>query len=64
MSDLVFSVVTAIFTVGGLAGSLGANIVMERWGRKGAVRISAQFVAVGAGLMGLSGSVFVLGLGR
>jgi MFS family permease len=64
MSDFTFSVVTAIFTVGGLIGSLVANIIMDRWGRKGAIRISAAFLAAGAGLMGISGSVGMLGLGR
>ena len=64
MSDFTFSVVTAIFTIGGLMGSLVANIVMDHWGRKGATRISAAFLAVGAALMGLSASVGMLSLGR
>ncbi|GLB35157.1 putative major facilitator superfamily, sugar transporter (TC 2.A.1.1) family protein [Lyophyllum shimeji] len=64
MSDFTFSVVTSIFTVGGLAGSLGANLVMDRWGRKGATTISASLIAAGAGLMGVSVSVGLLGFGR
>lgn len=64
MSDFSFSVVTAVFTVGGLAGSLVANLVMDRWGRKGAARASALLVSVGAGMMGISGSIGLLGLGR
>ncbi|KAJ7168129.1 general substrate transporter [Mycena crocata] len=64
MSDFKFSVVTAVFTVGGLAGSAVSNLVMDRWGRKGAARISSLFVAVGACLMCVSASVGVLGLGR
>ncbi|KAJ6618290.1 general substrate transporter [Mycena sp. CBHHK59/15] len=64
MSDFKFSVVTAVFTVGGLAGSLISNLVMDRWGRKGAARASSLLVAVGAGLMCVSASVGILGLGR
>lgn len=64
MSDFKFSVVTAVFTVGGLAGSLVSNLVMDRWGRRGAARASSLLVAVGAGLMCVSASVGILGLGR
>ncbi|KAH0584098.1 hypothetical protein H2248_009670 [Termitomyces sp. 'cryptogamus'] len=64
MSELTFSVITAIFTIGGLAGSLLANLVMDRWGRKGATTISALLTSVGTGLMGISTSVGVLGFGR
>ncbi|KAJ7929300.1 general substrate transporter [Mycena leptocephala] len=56
MSDFKFSVVTAVFTVGGLAGSLVANL--------GAARASSLLVAVGASLMCVSASVGILGLGR
>ncbi|KAF8200019.1 hypothetical protein K438DRAFT_2015984 [Mycena galopus ATCC 62051] len=64
MSDFTFSVVTAVFTVGGLAGSLMANLIMERWGRRDAARLSALLVAIGAGLMTVAASVSILGLGR
>ncbi|KAJ7632244.1 general substrate transporter [Roridomyces roridus] len=64
MSDFTFSVVTTLFTVGGLAGSIVANLVMDRWGRRAAARISAAFVAVGSSLMCVSASVGILGLGR
>jgi MFS transporter, SP family, solute carrier family 2 (facilitated glucose transporter), member 3 len=64
MTDTTFSVVTAIFTFGGLLGSSVANLVMDRWGRRGAIRTSALSVAVGAGLMGMSGSLGPLLLGR
>ncbi|KAG6832729.1 hypothetical protein H0H92_012301 [Tricholoma furcatifolium] len=64
MSEFTFSVITAIFTVGGLAGSLIANVVMDHWGRKGASVISALCTSLGAGLMGLSTSVGLLGFGR
>jgi MFS family permease len=64
MSDFIFSFVTAIFTVGGLAGSLVANLIMDRWGRKGASKICAVLMAGGSGLFGISGSVISLLLGR
>ncbi|KAJ7871495.1 general substrate transporter [Mycena olivaceomarginata] len=53
MSDFKFSVVTAVFTVGGLAGSLVANLIMDRWGGE-APLVSALS----------SASVTILGLGR
>lgn len=64
MSDFKFSVVTAVFTAGGLAGSLLGNVFMDRWGRKGAARATSLFVGVGASLMCVSASVPVLALGR
>lgn len=64
MSELTFSVITAIFTIGGLAGSLIANFVIDCWGRKYATTISALLTCVGAGLMGVGTSVGILGLGR
>ena len=64
MSDFTFSVVTAIFTIGGLCGSLVANLIMDRWGRKGATNISAVSIATGACLMAIAASVSVLSLGR
>ncbi|KAF8894429.1 general substrate transporter [Infundibulicybe gibba] len=64
MSKFIFATITAIFTVGGLMGSLVANLVMDRWGRKGATRISALLISAGAGIMGISSSVASLGFGR
>ncbi|KAG6833484.1 hypothetical protein H0H87_006056 [Tephrocybe sp. NHM501043] len=64
MSEITFSVITAVFTIGGLAGSLIANLVMDRRGRKGATVVSALLTSIGAGLMSVSTSVGVLGLGR
>jgi MFS transporter, SP family, solute carrier family 2 (facilitated glucose transporter), member 3 len=64
MSDATFSVVTSVYTVGGLLGSLVANVVMDRWGRKGAVRASAVMFVVGAGLMSISASLSALIFGR
>ncbi|KAH7906478.1 general substrate transporter [Hygrophoropsis aurantiaca] len=64
MSDTTFSVVTSMFTVGGLCGSIFANVAMDRWGRKGATRASAGLTAAGAALTGLSASVSPLIVGR
>lgn len=64
MNDAVFSFVTSIFTIGGLAGSLTANTVMDRWGRRGAVRISSASIAAGSALMAVSSFVFALSIGR
>lgn len=64
MDDATFSIVTSVYTVGGLLGSLGANIVMDRWGRKGAVLTSAFIMAVGAGFMAVAASLSPLILGR
>lgn len=64
MSDSTFSVVTSIFTVGGLVGSVSANVMMDRWGRRGATKLSAVMTAVGALLMAVSSSVFSLLVGR
>jgi CCR4-NOT transcription complex subunit 1 len=64
MSNFVFSFVTAIFTVGGLLGSLMSNMIMDRYGRKGASKVTALLLAVGAGLMSVSTSVTTLSFGR
>lgn len=64
MTDAQFSAVTASFTLGGLMGSLVGNIFAERYGRKGAIKINAVFVTVGAGLMTVSASITPLLLGR
>ncbi|KAG1736752.1 general substrate transporter [Suillus lakei] len=64
MSDATFSVVTSIYTFGGFFGSLSANIVMDRYGRKGASRLSAALTAAGSAVFGLSSSVGPLILGR
>lgn len=64
MSDATFSLVTSLFTVGGLLGSLSANLVMDRYGRKGASRFSAVFNTAGAAISGLAPSVAPMALGR
>ncbi|KAL0578417.1 Bifunctional purine biosynthesis protein PurH [Marasmius crinis-equi] len=64
MDNFVFSVVTSVFTVGGLIGSAIANIFMDKYGRRGSARISAFCVALGSAIMGLSGGVTALSFGR
>ncbi|KAG7086730.1 hypothetical protein E1B28_002663 [Marasmius oreades] len=64
MDNFVFSVVTSVFTLGGLLGSAIANIFMDKYGRRGSARISAACVALGSALMGLSGGATALGFGR
>ncbi|KAI8998903.1 general substrate transporter [Trametes punicea] len=64
MDDATFSLLTSIYTVGGLLGSVGANVVMDRWGRKGACLASAFVMAVGAGFMGVAASLSPLLIGR
>jgi MFS family permease len=64
MSDAEFSLVTSMFTVGGLLGSLSASMVMERHGRKAALQISGLSVAAGSGLMAIAPSTSLLLLGR
>ncbi|KAA1474808.1 general substrate transporter [Dentipellis sp. KUC8613] len=64
MSDATFSAVTAVFTVGGLLGSLSSKYVVDRFGRKGAVICNSVLVAMGSGLMGISASVAPLMFGR
>lgn len=64
MSDATFSLVTSFFTVGGLLGSLSANLAMDRYGRKGASRLSALFNTAGAAISALAPSVAPMALGR
>ena len=53
-----------MFTIGGLFGSLGANRVMDTYGRKGAVQISAAFVVLGGVFMTVASTMHALILGR
>ncbi|GJE86819.1 MFS general substrate transporter [Phanerochaete sordida] len=64
MSDATFSVVTAVYTVGGLLGSLVANVVMDRAGRKGAVQASSALFVLGAAIMSSAASLWPLIIGR
>ncbi|KIY45718.1 general substrate transporter [Fistulina hepatica ATCC 64428] len=64
MNDFTFSVVTSMFTVGGLVGSMLSGTAMEKYGRRGALRFTAWLLVFGAGLLAVSSSVFMLVLGR
>lgn len=64
MSDVAFSFVTAIFTIGGLAGSLVANLIIDSSGRRGTHRLCAILVVIGTAFMGLGTSLLSLLLGR
>ena len=59
----IASLVTSVFTIGGLAGSSIANLTTDTRSRKGALRVCALLMTVGAALMGVSGSVFLLMIG-
>jgi len=64
MTDARFSALTSIFSVGGLIGSAGANVVMDTRGRRGALRISACLTAIGAFLMSIASGYTLLVIGR
>lgn len=57
MTDAVFGQITAIFTFGGLLGSVMTGGVMNRWGRKGAIKLSAILTGLGSALFAISASV-------
>ena len=46
MSDATFSLITSVFTVGGLLGSCTASNFMNHRGRKAALQLSGLLVAV------------------
>ncbi|KAF8436896.1 general substrate transporter [Boletus edulis BED1] len=64
MTDATFSLVTSMFTFGGLFGCLSANLIMDRYGRNSATRFSALFNTAGAAISGLAPSVAPMALGR
>ncbi|KAF7440921.1 hypothetical protein PC9H_001270 [Pleurotus ostreatus] len=64
MDDFTFSAVTAVFTIGGLLGSVVANLVTDKYGRKGATRASALLAALGTAFMTVAGSVGIMAFGR
>ncbi|KAF9560421.1 general substrate transporter [Agrocybe pediades] len=64
MTDVTFSLITSIYTIGGLTGSLLAKYVMDRTGRRGANCIGAFLVVVGTTVMALAGNVASLLAGR
>ena len=53
-----------VYTLGGLLGSLGANRLQDQLGRKGALRISGFFLAVGSGFMTIAAQYYILVIGR
>ncbi|KAI0028353.1 general substrate transporter [Vararia minispora EC-137] len=64
ISNSEFSIVTSIFTVGGLVGSLYSDYLQDRFGRKGALQLSAGFTALGAGFSSIASEYGLLLLGR
>ncbi|KAF9532431.1 general substrate transporter [Crepidotus variabilis] len=64
MSDLEFSFVTSVLAIGGLCGSMVANLVIDSRGRRGTHWLCAVFGGVGNVFMGLGGSIFALSFGR
>ncbi|RKP36192.1 general substrate transporter [Dimargaris cristalligena] len=64
MSDMTFSFVTSIFTLGGLVGSLLAPTLADRWGRKTATVGNNILYILGSLAMGLAVNVPWLLAGR
>ena len=64
MTDAQFSALTSIFSLGGLIGSAGANVIMDGRGRRSALRVSAAFTALGTVLMAISSGYVLLVIGR
>ncbi|KFP30252.1 Solute carrier family 2, facilitated glucose transporter member 9, partial [Colius striatus] len=64
---LLYSLTVSIFALGGLVGSLLVGVLVERYGRNGALSRSALLILLAAGLMGFSrelGSPEMLIIGR
>lgn len=59
-----YSLVTAIFTVGGLVGSLGSSWLVQKQGLKGGLVYVGWMNVLGVVLMALSPNWLVLALGR
>ncbi|KAF8321442.1 major facilitator superfamily domain-containing protein [Cantharellus anzutake] len=55
ISDALFGVITAFFTLGGLLGSLSANLIMDCLGRRGALLVNAFIIAIGSTIFAISG---------
>lgn len=64
MSDTQFSAVTALFTIGGLLGSMLGKSLTDKYGRRGAIKFNAVLVGIGAGLMTVANSISMLLIGR
>ncbi|NWS71636.1 GTR9 protein, partial [Crotophaga sulcirostris] len=54
---LLYSLTVSIFALGGLVGSLLVGVLVERYGRKGALSRSALLVLLAGGFMGFSQEV-------
>jgi len=63
MTAATFGLVTSIFTVGGLIGSLASNYAMHNYGRKGSLKINAAFALVGSAIMTVAWSPLSLTFG-
>ncbi|KAG9102471.1 hypothetical protein FRC06_002005 [Ceratobasidium sp. 370] len=63
MTDAQFGILTATFTIGGFAGSLGAGRFLNN-GRKHAVMWHGGLLIVGSLLMSIANSILVLVIGR
>lgn len=59
-----YSLVTAIFTVGGLGGSLGSSWLVQKKGLKGGLVYVAWMNVLGVALMAFSPNWLILTLGR
>lgn len=64
MQNYAFGSLTAIFNIGGLAGSLIASSIADNYGRKAALRLVSTLLLVGSTLMGVGSALSVLVLGR
>jgi hypothetical protein len=59
-----YSLITAVFTVGGLAGSLSSSWLVKRQGLKGGLVSVGWLNMLGVGLMTFAPSWIILALGR
>jgi SP family facilitated glucose transporter-like MFS transporter 3 len=64
ITDGIYSLVTAVFTVGGLIGSLSSSWLVEKQGLKGGLVWVGWLNMLGVGMMALAPSWIVLALGR
>ncbi|WVQ72890.1 hypothetical protein IAR50_002451 [Cryptococcus sp. DSM 104548] len=60
----LYALITAVFTLGGLLGSLTSSNVVSRYGLKGGIALTGWVNLVGAGIMTLAPHWTVLALGR
>ncbi|KAG8929237.1 hypothetical protein FRC01_004639 [Tulasnella sp. 417] len=64
MSNATFGFVTSVFTIGGLLGSLSSTHLMNKYGRKGAVKFNSAFILAGSILMTMAWNAELLIAGR